>query len=63
MAIPMIPKSGELVVLPPPSLSAREFIIYQYGIVILKFLRSHIGVSTSLGIETIDKEMNKLRKP
>ncbi|KAM6432452.1 uncharacterized protein PHA67_001673 [Liasis olivaceus] len=39
----VIPKSGELVPLLASSLSAREFVIYQYGIVILQFLRPYIG--------------------
>ncbi|XP_042327722.1 uncharacterized protein LOC121932806 isoform X2 [Sceloporus undulatus] len=43
MDIQMSPKSGELVPLLASSLSAREFVVYQYGIVILQFLRPLIG--------------------
>ncbi|XP_062817302.1 trichohyalin-like [Anolis carolinensis] len=44
MDIQMIPKSGEsLVPLVPSSLSTKEFVIYQYGIVVLRFLRPLIG--------------------
>ncbi|XP_077162698.1 uncharacterized protein LOC143822002 [Paroedura picta] len=43
MNIQMPPGSGELVPLPPPSLSAKEFVIFQYGTVILQFLRPLIG--------------------
>ncbi|KAH0623315.1 hypothetical protein JD844_031523 [Phrynosoma platyrhinos] len=43
MDIQMTPKSGELVPLLTSSLSAREFVIYQYGIVILQFLRPLLG--------------------
>ncbi|XP_048369106.1 uncharacterized protein LOC125442046 [Sphaerodactylus townsendi] len=39
MNIQMDPGPGELRPLDPPSLSAKEFVIYQYGIVILQFLR------------------------
>ncbi|TFJ99178.1 NF-kappa-B inhibitor zeta [Platysternon megacephalum] len=34
---------GELIPVHPPTLSAREFVIYQYGISILQFLRPHIN--------------------
>ncbi|XP_039352856.1 uncharacterized protein LOC120375904 [Mauremys reevesii] len=34
---------GELIPVHPPTLSAREFVIYQYGISILEFLRPHIN--------------------
>ncbi|XP_077775594.1 uncharacterized protein LOC114585855 [Podarcis muralis] len=39
----MVPKSRDLVPLLTSTLSAREFVVYQYGMVILKFLRPHIG--------------------
>ncbi|XP_058050646.1 uncharacterized protein LOC131203933 [Ahaetulla prasina] len=39
----MLQKSGELVPVLVSSLSAREFVTYQYGIVILQFLRPYIG--------------------
>ncbi|KAG8141599.1 hypothetical protein E2320_007196 [Naja naja] len=42
----MVPKSGELVPVLVSSLSAREFVTYQYGIVILQFLRPYIDVSS-----------------
>ncbi|XP_044312261.1 uncharacterized protein LOC123036847 [Varanus komodoensis] len=43
MDIQMIPKSGQLEPLHASSLSAREFVIYQYGIIVLQFLRPHVG--------------------
>ncbi|XP_062822384.1 uncharacterized protein LOC134294709 isoform X6 [Anolis carolinensis] len=53
MDFQMIPKSGEsLVPLVPSSLSAKEFVIYQYGIVVLRFLRPLIGVSCDDGTTT-----------
>jgi len=38
-------QGGEPTVVDPAALSTREFVIYQYGISILQFLRFHIGVS------------------
>lgn len=35
----------EVTVVDPATLSTREFVIYQYGISILQFLRFHIDVS------------------
>uniref|UniRef100_A0ABM5EQG5 Uncharacterized protein isoform X1 n=1 Tax=Pogona vitticeps TaxID=103695 RepID=A0ABM5EQG5_9SAUR len=43
MSIQMTPKSRELVPVATSSFSARELVIYQYGIVLLQFLRTHIG--------------------
>ncbi|XP_070621681.1 uncharacterized protein [Erythrolamprus reginae] len=39
----MLPEPGELVPVLVSSLSGREFVTYQYGIVILQFLRPYIG--------------------
>ncbi|KAM6045071.1 uncharacterized protein LJ206_018887 [Theristicus caerulescens] len=41
----LMTQEGELTVVDPTTLSAREFVIYQYGISILQFLRFHIDVS------------------
>ncbi|XP_075765383.1 uncharacterized protein LOC142820447 [Pelodiscus sinensis] len=39
----LMTQKGELIPVHPPTLSAREFVIYQYGISILQFLRPHIN--------------------
>lgn len=44
MGIHMVANLGELVPLHPEKLSAKEFVIYQYGILLLQSLRPHIGV-------------------
>lgn len=38
-------QEGELIAVDSATLSTREFVIYQYGISILQFLRLHIDVS------------------
>ncbi|XP_056178907.1 uncharacterized protein LOC130141767 [Falco biarmicus] len=38
----LMTQEGELTVIDPTTLSAREFLIYQYGISVLQFLRFHI---------------------
>lgn len=42
----LMDQEGELIVVDSATLSTREFVIYQYGISILQFLRLHIDVSS-----------------
>lgn len=41
----LMDQGGELIEVDSATLSTREFVIYQYGISILQFLRLHMDVS------------------